>query len=207
MLTNSFFKPTPLYKEFMILDLISKDPKITQRALAKAINVSVSMINSYLDECELKGFVHKEYITNKIVDYNITKKGIERMQYLNIGYLNASQKVYHYAKQNIFSFLNQVIIKGFKNILLYGAGEVAEIMLQAINDDARIPINIEAVIDDEESKQGKIIVNKLIINPRELNNYEHDGILISSYTNRDTIYKKLKEINYDENRILQFFSK
>ena len=31
---NHFFKPTPLYKEFMILDLIEKDANITQRKLS-----------------------------------------------------------------------------------------------------------------------------------------------------------------------------
>ena len=205
MIKNSFFKPTPLYKEFMILDLISKDPNITQRELARKLNASVSMINSYLEEYEGKGYLNREYISSKVVYYNITKKGIERMQFLNIGYLNASQRIHHYAKQNIVSFLYQIIKKGFKKILLYGAGEVAEIMLQAINDDARIPISVEAVIDDDANKQGKVVVNTLIINPHDLYKYNHDGILISSYANKDIIYHKLKEMNYDENKILQFF--
>jgi transcriptional regulator with XRE-family HTH domain len=47
---NSFFKPTPLYKEFMILDLIEKNKDITQRQMSDHIGVAVSMINQYLDE-------------------------------------------------------------------------------------------------------------------------------------------------------------
>jgi len=47
---NSFFKPTALYKEFMILDLIEKDAHITQRVIAKSIGVAVSLVNNYLDE-------------------------------------------------------------------------------------------------------------------------------------------------------------
>lgn len=205
MITNSFFKPTPLYKEFMILDLISKDSNITQRELAKALGASLSMINSYLEEYENKGFIKREYISSKIVYYHVTKKGIERMQYLNIGYLNASQRIHHYAKQNIVTFLTQIIKKGFKKILLYGAGEVAEILLQAINDDARIPISVEAVIDDDNNKQGKVIVNTIIIKANDLYEYSHDGVLISSYSNKDDIYKKLIEMKYDKEKILQFF--
>jgi DNA-binding MarR family transcriptional regulator len=49
---NSFFKPTLLYKEFMILDLIEKNKDITQREISESIGVAVSMINSYLDEYE-----------------------------------------------------------------------------------------------------------------------------------------------------------
>ena len=55
--------------------------------------------------------------------------------------------------------LNQIIDKGFKSILLYGAGEVAEIMLQAISDDEQIPLKVLAVIDDDPSKTNQMIVN------------------------------------------------
>ena len=51
---NPFFKPTPLYKEFMILDLIEKDAKITQRAISDQVGIAVSMTNKYLDEYEVK---------------------------------------------------------------------------------------------------------------------------------------------------------
>lgn len=205
MIKTSFFKPTPLYKEFMILDIVSKDPKVTQRELARLANASVSMINTYLDEYEAKGYLSREYLSTKFVNYYITKKGIERKQYLNIGYLNASQQIHQYAKQNIVMFLSQIITRGFKKIMLYGAGEVAEIMLQTISDDIKIPISIEAVIDDEVSKQGKNIINTLIVGPNDISNYEHDGILISSYTNNDLIYKRLIELNYDKDKILHFF--
>ena len=47
MSDNSFFKPTALYKEFMILDLIEKDAHITQRGIAKSIGVAVSLVNNY----------------------------------------------------------------------------------------------------------------------------------------------------------------
>ena len=45
MKSAQYFKPTPLYKEYMILDLVEKTPNITQRELSKNIGASVSMIN------------------------------------------------------------------------------------------------------------------------------------------------------------------
>jgi predicted transcriptional regulator len=50
MSNNAFFKPTVLYKEFLILDLIEKNKDITQRQMAEALGVAVSMVNHYLDE-------------------------------------------------------------------------------------------------------------------------------------------------------------
>ena len=60
MSDNSFFKPTLLYKEFMILDLIEKDAHITQREISKTIGVAVSMVNQYLDSFEKKDLSKKE---------------------------------------------------------------------------------------------------------------------------------------------------
>ncbi|MCF7926982.1 MAG: winged helix-turn-helix transcriptional regulator, partial [Candidatus Izimaplasma sp.] len=53
---NTFFKPTPLYKEFVLLDLIEKNEIITQRQMSDYLDVSVSMVNSYLDSYEQKGY-------------------------------------------------------------------------------------------------------------------------------------------------------
>lgn len=205
MNSNSFFKPTPLYNEFMILDLIEKDSNITQREISKAINVAVSMVNNYLNEYEEEGLIIRKKYSSKTVEYFITIKGKERRKKLNIDYLNASQKLYNSAKGNIVDFLIEVQNKGFKKILLYGAGEVAEILLQTIESNKGIIIDVLGIIDDDINKVGKTLVNKSIISLKDVNNYICDGIFISSYTNRKEIYKNLKDIKYDQNKIVQFF--
>jgi DNA-binding MarR family transcriptional regulator len=202
---NPFFKPTPLYKEFMILDLIEKNQHITQREIGDAIGVAVSMVNAYLDEYEEKGYITRTYKSTKSVDYNITKQGTERKEVLNIGFLKSAQQVYALAKENIVSFLNQIIERGFTTILLYGAGEVAEILLQTITTDRRIPINVVGVVDDDLTKLGEYLVNTKIVSPNEIDHLPHDGILISSFMNNELILSKLLNQEYDQSKILQFF--
>jgi DNA-binding MarR family transcriptional regulator len=205
MSDNSFFKPTLLYKEFMILDLIEKDANITQREISKIIGVAVSMTNAYIENFVKKGLIKKKKHSTKTVEYFVTKKGVERKKVLNISYLNASLNIYKSAKENIVEFLDQIIAKGYKNILLYGAGEVAEILLQTILIDSQIPINVLAVIDDDKSKQGKTLVNTKIISLDSIYDYIFDGILISSYTNQKLILNKLLAMNYQKENILHFF--
>ena len=205
MTKNTFFKPTPLYKEFMILDLIEKNKDITQREISNSIGVAVSMVNNYLDEYEQDGYIKRKYHSTKTIEYFVTKKGAERKKVLNISYLSDSLKVYKSAKENIFIFLNQIIEKGFKRILLYGAGEVAEILLQSIVSDEDIPIEVLAVIDDDSNKLGNFLVNTKIIALSEIYDFVHDGILIASHTNRVLMLRNLKALKYDENKILNFF--
>lgn len=206
MSLNEFFNPTPLYKEYLVLDLIDKDKNITQREISKMVGISLSMVNQYLDEYENKGYIIREYKSTKVVKYLITEKGKERKRVLNIGYLSATQRLYKSAKEETTTFINQIIEKGFKNIIFYGAGEVAEIFLQTINDNNSIPINVVGVVDDDLSKVGKKIVNTTIKDNSIVNNIKHDGVLIASYTNHDQIYKKLISLEYPKNKILYFFN-
>jgi len=163
------------------------------------------MINNYLDEYEKKALIKRKKYSTKTVEYFITKKGSERKKVLNIAYLSASLNIYKSAKENIVEFLSQIIDKGFKNILLYGAGEVAEILLQTILIDSQIPINVLAVIDDDKEKQERILVDTKIISLDSIDEYNFDGILISSYTNQKRILDKLLSMNYNKKNILHFF--
>lgn len=189
----------------MILDLIEKDSNITQREISKAINIAVSMVNNYLNEYEEEGLIIRKKYSSKTVEYFITIKGKERRKKLNIDYLNASQKLYNSAKENIEEFLAQIESRGFKKILLYGAGEVAEILLQTIVTNKNSQVDVLAVIDDDINKQGKELVNKDIISLEELSNYEIDGILVSSYKHKDVINKNLMNIKFPQNNIINFF--
>ena len=202
---NLFFRPTIQYRKFLILDSIEKNKDITQRELSNEVGVAVSMINLYLNDYEKEGLIQKSYQSTKTVYYYLTKKGIEKKKVLNIGYLNSSLGVYNKAKKNIIDFLDQIIKKGYKDIILYGAGEVAEILLQTIALNHEFPLNVICVIDDDTNKQGKKIVSSEIISLEVVNDIEHDGILISSYTNNKKIIEKLKAMNYDYKKIIQFF--
>jgi DNA-binding MarR family transcriptional regulator len=202
---NTFFKPTPLYKEFMILDLIEKNKDITQREISESLGVAVSMINNYIDDYESKGLIKRKRYTTKTVEYFVTKKGVERKKVLNISYLNDSLKVFKSASADIMKFLNQIIAKGFKRIFLYGAGEVAEILLQTLAIENELPIEIVGVIDDDVEKQNSSLVNSSILSIDSIDSHIHDGILISSYSNKEVIMNKLIQRSYDKSKILNFF--
>ena len=205
MTDNQFFKPTILYKEYMILDLIEKNPKITQREISKNIGVSTSMINDHMEEFEKKGLVKKKKYSTKTVEYLITKKGIEKKKVLNIGYLNSTKDLYFQAKENFEKFLASVKMKGFTNILLYGAGEVAEMLLHTVMTSKTNEVTVVAVVDDDPNKIGSKIGNYVIIPKESIREFDHDGILVSTYNRKDEIKEKLLKIDYPIENIIEFF--
>lgn len=202
---DSFFNKTIKYKEYLILDLIEHNESITQRKLAKLVNVSVSMINTYLSNYEKKGYIIKEIISPRNIKYKITTKGIKRKRYLNIGYLNSAYQIYEDAKKDVREFIIDIINKGYKDIIFYGAGEVSRIFLQTINEDNDLNINVVGIIDDDVNKQGKQILNHNISSNKIIKNVKHDAIMIASYNHHVSIYNKLINENYNKDKILYFF--
>lgn len=201
----SFFKTTPLYKEFSLLSAISRDKHITQRDIASKMNVSVAMVNFYLDEYEEKGLIKRVYHGTKSIDYFVTDMGEERRKELSIRYLESALDVYNEAKLSCNVIFKKLRIKNFKKVLFYGAGEVCEMLLSVLNSDQSIDLDVIAVIDDDNKKIGKKILDKDIISLNEITNLSYDGILISTYTHTNAIYQKLIEQNIDKEKIVSFF--
>lgn len=205
MSDNQFFKPTVLYKEYMILDMIEKNPNITQREMSKAIGIAVSMVNDYINQFEESKLIIRKKHSTKTVEYLITKKGTEKKKVLNIRYLNSTKYLYFQAKENFEKFLAQVKDKGFNNILLYGAGEVAEMLLHTIMTSKTNEVHVLAVIDDDPIKIGSKIGNYVIIPKESIRDFDHDGILVSTYNRKDEIKAKLLKIDYPIENIIEFF--
>ena len=203
MENNTLFKPSPLYKELMILNIISKDNNVSQRDLASTCNMSLSMVNSYLEEAKNKGYISVSS-NNKRVVYSVTKKGKDRIKVLDISLLKSSLDIYNSAKVECLTFLKSIILKGYKNILFYGAGEVAEILLYVLNN-SDININVLGIIDDDILKQNTKFVDIDVISINDINKYDIDGILVSSYTNTLKINKNLIDFGFDKTKIINFF--
>lgn len=205
MSDNQFFKPTVLYKEYMILDMIEKNPNTTQREMSKTIGIAVSMINDYLNIYEKDKLIKRKKHSTKTVEYFVTKKGTERRKLLNIEFLSASQKLYNNAKSNINSFLQNITESGLKRLLLYGAGEVAEILAQSIIENDEYELEIMGIADDDTTKQGKRIGNINIYSLDYATSLDFDAILLSSYNNRRVMMEKVLAKTIDKSKIINFF--
>jgi DNA-binding MarR family transcriptional regulator len=203
MSDNSFFKPTLLYKEFMILDLIEKDQHITQREISKSIGVAVSMVNNYLNQYENNGLIKRKKHSTKTVDYFVTKKGMDRKKLLNIEYLHSSQRLYDEAKDNIVRFLLDKVDNKIKKLVLYGAGEVAGIIVDTIKSN-NIDILIPYIIDDDVKKHGQRFYGIRVGSIIELKNVDYDAVMVSSYIHQKIIYNKLVD-EIHEDKIISYF--
>lgn len=202
-----FFSPTSELKELLLLEHIEKNPNTTQKEIAKIVNGAISMVNVNIDKLEEKNYMLREYQSAKTVKYIITAEGIKRKNYLSIAYFNELIKLYRLAEKNIEDFLVMLENKGYKNILIYGAGEVGETLLGIAKLRAKSPLKVVALIDDDPEKQGRELLGYQIIGLEQIGKYNSDAIVITSYIYEDEIEKTLLEVGYHEERIVKFFGK
>lgn len=201
-----FFSPTSEYKELLLLEHIEKNPNTSQHEIARKIGSAASMVNVYINKLEENGYLIRDYQSLKIVYYNITPEGIKRKNFLSITYFHELLKLYRLAEENMESFLLRLENKGYRNILVYGAGEVAETILGIIKGRKSKPLRVLALVDDDKERQGKKLLGYEIISREEINQYDHDGIVITSYTFEDDITNRLTEIGYPGDKIERFFT-
>jgi len=205
VITLKFFSPTGVLKELLLLEYIESNENCTQKELAKVIDAAVSMVNVYINDLEEKGFLIRDYQSAKVVYYRITAEGIKRKNYLVISHMRELLDLYQLAKGNVGKFLNDLESKGYKDILLYGAGEVAETIIGVIRDKELSNLEIIAIVDDNVEKQGKEMLGYKIIPTEKINMYKHDAIVITSYTFEEDINKRLEEVGYSMEKVVRCF--
>ena len=202
----NFFSPTKTLKELLLLQHIEETPNTTQKGIAKAIGGAASSVNEYMEDLEERNLLIRDYKSAKIVDYNITPEGIKRKNYLSITYFHELLELYRLAEENIEKFLVGLEDKGYEDILIYGAGEVAETILGVLKHRTEKTLRVVAIIDDDKDRRDSEMLGYRIIPREDIKDYKHDGIVITSYTFEDKIRENLKEIDYPGDKIERFFT-
>ena len=92
--------------QFEILRKIAKDPKASQRDLAKELGFSLGKLNYSLKALQKKGLVKLENFQNqenkiKYLQYVITPKGIAERTRLTINFMKRKMKEYDDLKKDL----------------------------------------------------------------------------------------------------------
>ena len=175
-----FHKPTALFKEMKLLEYIATHHHSTLPEIAKFIESAVSMVHKYVESLESQGFLLREYHSLKVVYYRITAEGIKRRNYLQINYMREVMMQYQRAQQSTLPFLQSIIDKDFRDILLYGAGEAAGIFVDMIRSGS-LALNVVGIVDDAHEKQGTTLKGIPVWSSVDIKDVPHDGIVITSF--------------------------
>lgn len=200
-----FFKPTSDLKILLLLEQIQNSNKITQDKLAHYIHSAPSMINTYIKQLEREGFLVKNKKTKRNVEYIITKKGIDRKNYLLVTYMNELIELYNLTKINIELFVKKLVKRNYKNCIFYGAGETAKVIIKVIKDMPKLDFKLMFLVDDDINKQGEKFEGYDVVSNVNIKKHDVDAIIITSCVYEKEIRNKLRKLEYSDEKIISFF--
>jgi FlaA1/EpsC-like NDP-sugar epimerase len=139
------------------------------------------------------------------VEYTITKRGIDRKNYLLVTYMNELIELYNLTKSNIELFIDRIAQQNIRNCIFYGAGETARVIITVLDDMSEIDFKLICLVDDDTKKQGGNFLGYKIVCPEDIEKFNADAVIITSCIYGKEIRKKLKEADYPDKKIIDFF--
>jgi DNA-binding MarR family transcriptional regulator len=131
-----------------LLSSIARDSAITQRKLAGDLGIALGLVNAYLRRCVRKGLVKVSQVPLNRYAYYLTPQGFAEKSRLTAEYLAASFDFFRRARGDCAVLLGQCATRGWRQVALYGASDLAEIAVLSAGETA---IEVVCVIDEEKA--------------------------------------------------------
>jgi predicted transcriptional regulator len=186
-----FIKSTDNMKNLLILTEIERGSPTTQSLLADIAGLSVAMTNSYIRKLCDNDFLIM-HGNNKRKVYQLTAKGNEYKQYLLVSFMAELIKLSTSVSEQIKCMLLPLVKDGKKHIFFYGAGETGQVCAKVASEIEQL--KIIGFIDDNPELHNKMILDYRVFSMKRALRQHFDNIVISTFTNRNTIREKLPPI-------------
>ncbi len=174
------------YKSLLLLDEISKGQDLSQRDLSKKLNLALGLVNSYIKNLISKGYVTIKNIPSKRYAYYLTPTGLAEKSRLTYHLLQDYTRIFREARRDFKQLFTTLHKDGVKSLVFAGADEVAEIAYLSLQE---VDIELKGVVDN--ASQGKNFFRTQVRPVNEITTFRCDSIIITTYLNRDLVYKEL----------------
>ena len=169
---------TESYRELKVLEEFAADSNLTQRHLAKKLEVALGLTNLMIRRLVKKGYVKAVSLRQNRIRYLITPKGITEKTRLTYEYLEYSLHLYRRVREVLSERLREVSRRGGTNVIFFGTGEVAEIAFLTLKE---LGLNLVGVIDDQAA--GGSFLGLPILRSEATPHLSFDCGIISSLNN------------------------
>src|SRR5258708_9642795 len=143
-----------------LLSAVERDSALTQRHLARELGIALGLANSYLKRCAKKGLIKMRQAPLNRYAYYLTPRGFAEKSRLTAEFLTISLDFFRRARRDCTALLEGCAARGWRRVVLAGAGELAEI---AALGAAEAGVTIVAVIDagPDRSCAGRPVVGDI----------------------------------------------
>lgn len=138
------------HRDLRLLEAIEQDQQITQRNLARKLDIALGLANVYLKRMIRKGYIKCVSVPSNRLLYLITPKGIAEKTRLSYEFMEYSLYLYRDARRQLHTALEPVARDGRKRVAIYGSGEAAELAYLSLKEYGLEPVAILGSVDGRE---------------------------------------------------------
>ena len=171
-----------------LLEEIEKNHSPSQRQLARQLDISLGLVNSFIKRLALKGYFKVTHIPKNRVRYILTTKGAAEKSRLTYEYIKLSYVFFKDARKKMQKLLKHLESQGVKRVIFFGATELAEIAYLSLYETN---IELAAVLDDLHI--GKRFFDHTVQSVDLLESTIFDRILLTTSEFQDLIPDRLKK--------------
>src|SRR5271154_3704217 len=102
-----------------MLSAVELDNAVTQRRLARDLNIALGLANAYLKRCARKGFIKIRKVPLNRYAYYLTPRGFAEKSRLTAKYLTVSLDFFRTARRDCTALLGACRLRGWRRIALY----------------------------------------------------------------------------------------
>jgi len=110
-----------------VLDVVERDPSVTQRSVARELGIALGLANAYLRRCVRKGLIKVSEVPRRRYAYYLTPQGFAEKSRLTATYLSDSFSFFRMARTQCAELFVLAIGRGQRRLALLGPGDLAEI--------------------------------------------------------------------------------
>ena len=169
----------------------------SQRDLARKLDVSLGLVNSFVKRLVQKGYFKVTTIPRNRMTYVLTPKGATEKTRLTYKYVQQSYRFYKEARQKLYSLFQRLSEDGVKEIVFYGAGDVAEIAAICLEETL---IRLVAVVDD--SRVGEYLVGLTVQNTGILGSVGFDRIVVTTAKPHTDVLQDIQELGIGREQVI-----
>jgi DNA-binding MarR family transcriptional regulator len=182
-----------------LLEVLEGNQILSQRELARKLDVSLGLVNSFVRRLAQKGYFKITTIPQNRVRYILTPKGIAEKSKLTYQYIQYSYSFYKEARSKLKRVFDQLSRQRVEKVIFYGIGNFAEIAYFSL---VETDIDLIAVVDDH--KIGHNFMGLITLSPEEILGYDYQRIINTAITSKEQVTSNILNLGITTERIVTF---
>src|SRR5262245_42931504 len=134
-----------------VLDVVERDPSVTQRSVARELGIALGLANAYLKRCIRKGLIKVSQVPRRRYAYYLTSQGFSEKSRLTASYLAHSLSFFRGARAQCGDIFASAVANGQNRLTLIGRGDLAEIAGLVARE---FPVTIVGIVEPADQADG-----------------------------------------------------